>query len=124
MLSWRLDDHENTTVTAGGVFLVGEANGEIVGFVMARHVVDESEVIYIAVRRSQRRSGFGAALLAAALKDAEAQGVARVFLEVRESNAGAIAFYRKHGFAQVGRRRAYYRNPDNDALLFERKLTG
>ena len=121
---WRLEDAASQTATAPGVRLVAESGQEIVGFVMARQVLDEAEILNIAVKRSHRRCGVGAALLLAALKDAQAQGAARVFLEVRESNAAAIAFYRKHGFRQTGRRRGYYRDPDEDALLFERKLTG
>ena len=110
--------------TTSGAILVAEREGETVGFVMVRHVADESEIHNIVVRRSDRRSGVGAALLAAALTNARQHGATRVFLEVRESNAAAIAFYRSQGFHSVGRRGRYYRNPDEDALLFERKLTG
>ena len=108
--------------TTPGAFLVAERNGETVGFVMVRHVADESEIHNIVVRRSDRRSGVGAALLAAAMQSAREHGATRVFLEVRESNAAAIAFYASHGFRNVGRRSRYYRNPDEDALLFELRL--
>jgi ribosomal-protein-alanine N-acetyltransferase len=106
------------------VFLVGESRGEVVGFLLARHAADESEILNIAVRRSDRRSGVGSALLRRAVDHGRANGVRRVYLEVRESNATAIAFYEKHGFGLVGRRKRYYQNPDEDALLFEQKLTG
>jgi len=121
---WQLPNAGESSATLAESFLVAELDREVAGFVIARHILDESEILNIAVKRSHRRSGVGSALLAAALKDAEAQGVARAFLEVRESNLAAIAFYRKHGFEQIGRRRAYYRDPDEDALLFERKLKG
>lgn len=123
-VSWRPEDVTNTAATASGVLLVAESGREIAGFVMARQVLDESEILNIAVKRSHRRCGVGSALLLAALEDAEGHGGTRVFLEVRESNAAAIALYRKHNFRQTGRRRGYYRNPDEDALLFERKLRG
>ena len=62
--------------------------------------------------------------LEAALGAFKARGVSRVYLEVRESNAAATMFYEKHGFRKKGTRNGYYRNPDEAAVLLERKLTG
>ncbi len=50
--------------------------------------------------------------------------VSRLFLEVRESNKGGIAFYEKHGFLKTGRRAGYYHHPDEAAIVMEKKLTG
>ena len=111
--------HENEALG-----LVSEANGEISGFLVGRMVGDQAEVLNLAVRARDRRSGRGAALLEAALKDFGLRGAKCVYLEVRESNTGARAFYEKHGFAQVGRRKGYYRNPDEAAVTMEIKLTG
>jgi len=107
----------------GGIFLVAEPGGEVAGFVLGRVTANEAEILNIAVDRSRRREGVASKLLTSALELFCEQDATRVFLEVRESNAAAIAFYEKHGFHQTGRRRHYYRNPDEDALLFERKLT-
>jgi ribosomal protein S18 acetylase RimI-like enzyme len=52
-----------------------------------------------------------------------ARQVSRVFLEVRESNEAGIAFYRKHGFSNTGRRAGYYRDPDEAAIVMEMKLS-
>lgn len=64
-----------------------------------------------------RRRGVGRALLSAALAQLCAEGAAVCFLEVREGNAPAIALYKSLGFAAVGRRRNFYRGPDEDALV-------
>ena len=109
---------ENATLA-----LVSETNGEISGFLVGRMVGDQAEVLNLAVRARDRRTGRGAALLEAALKDFELRGARCVYLEVRESNTGAIAFYERHGFAQTGRRKKYYRNPDEAAVTMEAKLT-
>src|SRR5215469_15554154 len=84
-LSWRLDAPGSATATTQGVFFVADSNGQPVGFVMARGVMDEAEIFNIVVRQSHRRSGIGSALLEATLDDARAHQVGRVFLEVRES---------------------------------------
>jgi ribosomal-protein-alanine N-acetyltransferase len=97
---------------------------KISGFLVGRMVGDQAEVLNLAVRARDRRTGGGGALLEAALKDFGLRGAKCVYLEVRESNTGAIAFYEKHGFAQVGRRKGYYRNPDEAAVTMETKLTG
>ena len=109
---------------AGTLLLVSESLGEIIGFVVGRQVVDEGEVLNIAVRRGGRRNGVGSALLSAILAIFRDQKAARVFLEVRESNAAAIAFYQQSGFRRVGSRPGYYHHPDETALILELKLAG
>jgi ribosomal protein S18 acetylase RimI-like enzyme len=58
------------------------------------------------------------------LEKLQRRGVRRVYLEVRESNTTAIAFYQKQGFSIMGRRPGYYREPEEAAVLMERRLTG
>jgi ribosomal protein S18 acetylase RimI-like enzyme len=58
------------------------------------------------------------------LEQLRRRGVNKLFLEVRESNEAGIAFYEKMGFAKTGRRPGYYREPEEAALLMEKKLTG
>jgi len=72
----------------------------------------------------QTSLGEGGALLKAALEEFRARRTSRVFLEVRESNEAAIAFYGKHGFAETGRRAGYYQDPAEAAVLMEKKLGG
>lgn len=103
--------------------LASEARGEVVGFLIARQVRDEAEVLNLAVTPQSRRKGEGGALLKTAVVEFRKRGVSRVFLEVRESNASGIAFYRKHSFSQVGRRDGYYRDPVEAAIVMEIRLT-
>ncbi|WP_241665510.1 GNAT family N-acetyltransferase [Teichococcus oryzae] len=89
------------------------------GFILCRVVVDEAEVLTLAVRPEARRMGLGAALLGGALGLAAARGGARMFLEVSAKNAAAQALYAAAGFSVVGRRRRYYAD-GSDALVLSR----
>lgn len=121
--SWPRASHEKLIGQSGVVAFVWEADSLVTGFLVARQVADQAEVLNMAVRAKSRRSGQGSALLLAAFEEFQRREVSRVFLEVRESNTVAIAFYRKHGFIPAGRRRGYYRNPQEDAVLMEKELT-
>ena len=101
---------------------VAEEAGEIVGVSAARTVADEVEVLTLGVAPSWRRKGLARSLMTAALAEAGQAGARQVFLEVRESNQGARAFYATLGFSETGRRRAYYRDPAEDALVLSRPV--
>ncbi len=85
-------------------------------------LVDEMHISTLAVHPDLRGQGLGERLLLAALDQARRQGAELATLEVRPSNGAAVTLYRKYGFELVGRRRAYYRDNDEDALLMT--LTG
>lgn len=91
--------------------------GSIAGFVLTGEAAGEVEILNLAVAESARRTGVGEALVGAALNAAAARGATRAFLEVRVSNAAAIAFYAALRFEEAGRRRGYYSDPQEDALL-------
>ena len=96
----------------GGFGLVAPAGG----FALARVIVDEAELLTLAVLPGMRRQGVGSALVRAVAAEAAGRGAAHLFLEVSERNCAARALYAAVGFTQVGRRRRYY--PDgSDALL-------
>lgn len=100
------------------IFLVAEDSaGVVTGYVIAINVLDEAEVLNLAIHRRNRRSGLGGKLLDAALSEAASRGAEQVYLEVRESNVAARRLYESRGFAEVSRRRGYYRNPVEDALV-------
>jgi ribosomal-protein-alanine N-acetyltransferase len=103
------------------LFLVaveGSARDEMVsGYVVTWYAADEAEVANLAVAPARRGTGVGAALLDAALRGAVARGAIRCFLEVRASNVAAQRLYFARGFEAVGRRKAYYRKPTEDALV-------
>jgi ribosomal-protein-alanine N-acetyltransferase len=94
--------------------------GRLLGYTVAWFVLDEAELANLAVSPDVRGNGIGARLLEGALAASEARGSATMYLEVRASNQSAIALYTAHGFAEVGRRRAYYRKPVEDALILRR----
>ncbi|WP_114944212.1 GNAT family N-acetyltransferase [Microvirga calopogonii] len=97
-------------VVADGLFL-GHAT-KPAGFVLSRIVLDEAEIITVAIAPEARGKGFARPLLSRHLDELSRRGVARVHLEVEEGNAPAIALYRRVGFRDVGRREGYYRKAD------------
>jgi ribosomal-protein-alanine N-acetyltransferase len=89
----------------------------LAGYVVGRLVADELHINNMAVRDAYRRNGIGSALLSRLLAAARGYQAARAFLEVRAGNAAAQALYERCGFCAVGRRRNYYSNPHEDALI-------
>ena len=94
----------------------------VLGFIVARFSVDESELENIAVSASSRRKGIALQLVNALASAAGERQMSRIFLEVRESNYAARALYEKCGFTVHGCRRSYYRSPIEDAVLYAREL--
>lgn len=90
---------------------------ELMGYLFITQVMDTADIDNIAVAPACRRQGIASLLLDTALDGMEAE----VFLEVRASNAPAIALYRKYGFAEFGIRKNYYENPREDAVLMKRE---
>jgi [ribosomal protein S18]-alanine N-acetyltransferase len=103
---------------------VAEAAGELIGFAVGKVVGGESsaELESVAVGVDARRRGVGKTLCGAVADWCREQGAAALELEVRAASVGAIALYAGMGFAPVGRRRAYYREPVDDALLMRLDL--
>jgi ribosomal-protein-alanine N-acetyltransferase len=97
-------------------------NDQVIGYVVAWFVTDEAEIANLAVTPERRGRGVGSRLLDAALTEARLAGARVVHLEVRDSNEAARALYGSRGFSAVGRRRRYYRDPVEDALLLRRDL--
>lgn len=81
------------------------------GFVLARAIAGEAEILSIGVVPAHRRKGIGRRLLSAAVIEARRRGAARLFLEVASDNDPALALYRDAGFAKIGRRAGYYHRP-------------
>jgi len=101
-----------------------ESGPEPAGFVLTRHVLDEEELLLIAVAPGARRRGVGAALVEHLFGIARTRGTARVFLEMRRGNP-AIHLYHKLGFEPIGERRNYYRMANGeriDAITFARSI--
>ncbi len=107
----------------GRVAQVIEDESGFQGFVIARAVDREWEIENIAIAGPARRRGLGTRLLGELLDLARAGGADAVFLEVRESNRAARALYEKWAFLQGGRRRGYYKDPEEDAILYRLGFT-
>ena len=105
-----------------GVFALGDS----LGVILCRVVLDEAEILTLAVVPAARRAGLGRNLVQAAAMAAKGLGADRLFLEVAEDNAAARALYAGFGFEPSGQRRRYYARPNGDpvdALLFTLNLS-
>ena len=100
-----------------GTCFVALEDGRPIAYVIGRMIAPEGEIYRIAVDENYRRRGVGYRLLSFMLKTERGRGLETVFLEVRSRNAAAIALYKAHGFAEMGIRKNYYRDPDDDALI-------
>ncbi|MDV7141884.1 GNAT family N-acetyltransferase [Tropicimonas sp. TH_r6] len=104
-----------------GVFLCTRPDG----FALGRMLLDECELLTLAVAPSARRAGSGRALLSEFEAHARAEGAITALLEVSADNAPARALYDSQGYSEAGRRNSYYRAPDGrriDALILTRHL--
>lgn len=101
---------------AVAILLAQGEDGALLGYAVLSTVLDEGNLDNIAVAPEARRNGVADALLSA-LTAFGRERLTCLMLEVRSSNAPAIALYEKHGFAAVGRRKNYYDAPREDAVL-------
>jgi len=101
---------------------VADEENLVLGFLVARRIAGEIEILNFGVRPTSRRRGVGAALLQEAFAWGKTFGAGKALLEVRESNFAALRFYEKHGFEMVGRRKQYYATPIEDALVLAAPL--
>ena len=110
----------------GYVCRLDEVDGGIRGYAVLRPVLDEAELLSIGVATAHQRKGLGRAMLLEMLDLACERNMLKVFLEVRASNAAALALYRSSGFDKIGVRRGYYKNASGseDAITMACKLTG
>jgi ribosomal-protein-alanine acetyltransferase len=120
---WAKENYERAEAN-GQIILVAEDAGKILGFLVARVIANEAEILNMAVDPGQRRQGTGSALLLATEERARKHDAIQIYLEVRESNTAARAFYERHGFQSAGARPKYYVAPTENAVLMEKKVTG
>ena len=104
------------------IYVVGICNGKVVSYAGLWHVLEESHVTNIAVKEEFRRMGIGGSMMEILFDEARKLNVKSMTLEVRESNKAAIAMYEKSGFAVAGRRKRYYTNNFEDALIMNKTL--
>ena len=112
-----------TELLGSGIVLVSEEAvaeeaGQISGFICAKPVGGEWEIENVVVAAQLLRRGIADRLLQELIQRAESEPAAAILLEVRESNLPARRLYEKRGFREVGRRRTYYKDPPEDAILY------
>ena len=116
--AWKTDDFLSAIESDLAVVLTALADDEIAGYVVMYHAADEGEIPSVAVSLSHRRLGIGHALMTELFSQAADKKLTRIFLEVRKSNAPAIALYESFGFMCAGSRPNFYDNPREDALIY------
>ena len=120
---WTRGNFADSLNSGYSAWLMREA-GQVIGYGLMMLVQDEVQLLNIAIVPERRRQGLGDALLEHLSLVARRHGATRMFLEVRSSNAPALALYRRHGFAAIGVRRGYYpaHQGREDALVLAKDL--
>lgn len=103
------------------LWLVALEDDKVIGYVGSQTVLGETDMMNIATHPDYRKRGIATALITGLMEALEASGSHSLMLEVRASNEPAVSVYRKLGFEEVGRRKNYYRNPKEDALIMRRE---
>ena len=116
-LPWYEKDFCQAIENSLATVVVAEDAEGLCGYVVLYHAADEGEVPSVAVDGRARKRGIGKALMQEAFSRVEAQGVKKIFLEVRAGNLPALALYESLGFLQVHIRKNFYTNPTEDAYL-------
>ena len=114
---WSPRDVSDLITTEGGMCFTAAEDGVVVAYVLGRLIAPEGEIYRVAVREDKRRRGIGYRLLDYAIKTSRGRGLESLFLEVRSKNTAAIKLYLAHGFREIGRRKDYYKNPTDDAII-------
>jgi Fur family transcriptional regulator, ferric uptake regulator len=121
---WTTESFSNLLSPPTGDGFVARLRGKLIGFGILRTVLDEAEIITIAVAPQHQRQGLGRQLLGALENTAGFHGAKTCFLDVAEDNAAALKLYASFGYLEIGRRREYYPGEDGriDALMLSRDL--
>lgn len=115
---WTEAEYARAIAQSDHLVLVSEESEQISGFLVASTAALEWELENVAVSLSSRRRGVGRSLLQALISRAREAGATEIRQEIRASNVAAQRLGQSVGFMERGRRKDYYRNPDEDALLF------
>jgi [ribosomal protein S18]-alanine N-acetyltransferase len=120
--SWGVAGYEAELTNPAAILLTAVSSQQFAGYFSGRVVADEFELFSIAVAPTFRRQGIARQLLAAGLRELRQRGIDRCYLEVRAANLAAQRLYQDCDFVAVGRRRNYYHDPDDDAVLMARAV--
>ena len=114
---WSEGDIGSYICREGAMCFTATDESGVVGYIIGTKIPPEGEIYRIAVRPDKRQRGIGYRLLSYGLKTEIGEGVETVFLEVRSRNVPAIALYKSYGFSECGKRKNYYQNPPDDAVV-------
>ena len=120
--SWRVLEDSLANENAAA-FIAQSPDGNVLGYLFFSAVLDEGGVDNLAVSPAARRRGIGRALMEAFHRRAGEKGLAFLFLEVRPSTKSAVSLYESFGYQAAGRRKNYYDNPKEDAIIMRLELT-
>jgi ribosomal-protein-alanine N-acetyltransferase len=114
---WSKSSFQHELTNRFSIPLVVKSGSTVVGYCCLWHVYEQMEIATIAVAPEFRGKGLGGMMMRWILEEAARQGCSSVVLSVRESNLTAIRLYRRFGFAELDRRKRYYRLPEEDAII-------
>ena len=114
---WSEKSFEDESKNKIAVYYVAKIDEKIVGYAGFWHVADEGDITNIAVSPECRRQGIASKLLEQLIAEAKQRKLELLTLEVRESNVAAITLYERYGFEKIGKRKRFYTNPEEDALI-------
>lgn len=120
---WSIAILQSDFASSNSTYIVAKIQNTIVGFAGIKVILDEADIMNIAVRTDKRSLGIGSLLLEKLITTAQNLACQTITLEVNETNAPAIRLYEKYHFTRIGLRKKYYNNT-NDAILMQRDLGG
>ncbi len=120
--AWTEQSVRDTFEQKQAFITVAENDERLIGYCIIYYVMDEAEIARIAVSEDVRKLGIGTGLLDYTCKSCREKQIERLLLDVRESNEGAIAFYKNHGFQTDGIRKNFYEMPKENAVLMSMSL--
>ncbi len=116
-IPWTRGMFEDELLNPDAIYLVAEVSGNICGYAGMWKILDEGHITNIAVHPDFRRKGYGCALVDSLISFARNNDIIAITLEVRPSNSAAISMYERFGFVSCGRRKNYYADNNEDALI-------
>lgn len=119
---WTREGFLTYLIKKDTLFFVVEEKEKILGYCSMMTVLDEGDILNVAVDRQRQREGIGQFLVASMLRMAELQGMKQIHLEVRESNGTARRLYERLGFKEDGLRKNYYESPVENAVLMTKTM--
>jgi len=114
---WSEKDITSLISTEGSMCYTALSDGKVIGYLIGRQISPEGEIYRLATLQKYRRRGVAYRLLDYTVKCERGRGLENLFLEVRERNLPARRLYSSYGFREIGVRKSYYKNPDDNAII-------